>query len=432
MKMEVRDVVCTVCGCCCDDLIVEVEDNHIRSVRNACALSTSKLMDHRERLKTPMVREGGTLREASLKEALDRAAQILAEARYPLLWGWSLTCNEAVSIGVELAETLGGVIDNNTSICHGPGLIGVHDIGISSSTLGEVKNRADLIVYWGANPVHAHPRHMARYTLMARGRFRRSRRERTLIVVDVRRTDTAKLADLYIQVEPNGDYELLSALRAAVRGEEIEQEDVAGVPIEEIEEMAELMIGCEFGALFYGVGLTMSRGKSRNIDAALSLVRDLNSRTKFIILPMRGHFNVTGANEVTTWLSGYPFGVDYSRGYPYYNPGDTTAIDLLRRGECDAALVVASDPAAHFPASITRKLAEIPVVTLDPHRSTTVEISDVAIPTAIVGVEASGTVYRMDGVPLEAKMLIRPPEGVKTDAEILTSLLEGVKTLKGS
>ncbi|MEM2123491.1 MAG: formylmethanofuran dehydrogenase subunit B, partial [Candidatus Bathyarchaeia archaeon] len=343
---------------------------------------------------------------------------------------WSLTCNEAVSIGVELAETLGGVIDNNTSICHGPGLIGVHDIGISSSTLGEVKNRADLIVYWGANPVHAHPRHMARYTLMARGRFRRSRRERTLIVVDVRRTDTAKLADLYIQVKPNSDYELLSALRAAVRGEEIEQEEVAGVPLEEIEKMAELMIGCEFGALFYGVGLTMSRGKSRNIDAALSLVRDLNSRTKFTILPMRGHFNVTGANEVTTWLSGYPFGVDYSRGYPYYNPGDTTAIDLLRRGECDAALVVASDPAAHFPASITRAFMEIPIITIDPLRSATVEISDVVIPTAILGVEASGTIYRMDGVPLEAKGLIRPPEGVKTDVEVLTSLLERVKILR--
>ena len=380
--MEVTDVICTVCGCCCDDLIVEVEDNHISAVRNACALSTAKLMDHRERLRSPMVREGGALREAPLDEALDRAAQILAEARYPLLWGWSLTCNEAVSLGVELAETLGGVIDNNTSICHGPGLIGVHDIGISSSTLGEVKNRADLIVYWGSNPVHAHPRHMARYTLMARGRFRKSRRERTLIVVDVRRTDTAKLADLYIQVKPNGDYELLSALRAAVRGEEIEQEEVAGVPLREIEEMAELMIGCEFGALFYGVGLTMSRGKSRNIDAALSLVRDLNSRTKFIILPMRGHFNVTGANEATTWISGYPFGVDYSRGFPYYNPGDTTAIDLLKRGECDAALVVASDPAAHFPANITKRLMDVPVITLDPHMSATVEISDVAIPGA--------------------------------------------------
>ncbi|MEM2123217.1 MAG: formylmethanofuran dehydrogenase subunit B, partial [Candidatus Bathyarchaeia archaeon] len=142
--MEVRDVTCTVCGCCCDDLIVEIEDNHIKSVRNACVLSMGKLMDHGERLASPMIRDGGILRYSSLEEALDRAAQILSEARHPLLWGWSLTSNEAVSIGVELAETLGGVIDNNTSICHGPGLIGVHDIVISSSTLGEVKNRADL------------------------------------------------------------------------------------------------------------------------------------------------------------------------------------------------------------------------------------------------------------------------------------------------
>ena len=47
-----------------------------------------------------------------------------------------------------------------------------------------------------------------------------------------------------------------------------------------------------------------------------------------------------------------------------------------------------------------------------------------------VGVEASGTVYRMDGVPLEAKTLVKPPEGVKTDVEILTFLLERVKKLK--
>lgn len=428
--MEIPNVICTVCGCCCDDLIVEVEDAHVKSVKNACALSMSKLMDRQERLCSPMVRENGILREVSLKEALDRAAQILSEARYPLLWGWSLTSNEAVSLGVELAEILGGVIDNNSSICHGPGIIGVHDIGVSSSTLGEVKNRADLIIYWGSNPVHAHPRHMTRYTAMARGRFRKSRNERTLIVVDVRRTDTAKLADLYIKLKPNSDYEFLSALRAAVRGEEIEQEEIAGVPLEKIEEMAELMIGCEFGALFYGVGLTMSLGKSRNIDAALSLVRDLNSKTKFTIIPMRGHFNVTGANEVTTWLSGYPFGVDYSHGYPYYNPGDTTAVDILRRDECDAVLVVASDPAAHFPASLIRKLLEMPVITIDPHRSATVEISEVAIPTAILGVEASGTIYRMDGVPLEAKRLVDPPSGLKSDVEILASLLDRIKTLR--
>ncbi len=265
---------------------------------------------------------------------------------------------------------------------------------------------------------------------MARGRFRRSRKERTLVVVDVRRTDTAKLADMFIQLQPNGDYELLTALRCAARGETLEQKKIAGVPAEKVEELADLMIGCEFGVIFYGVGLTMSRGKSRNIDAALSLVRDLNSRTKFTILPMRGHFNVTGANEVAAWLTGYAFGVDFSRGYPHYNPGDTTAVDLLRRGECDAVLAVASDPMAHFPANLTGRLFEVPVVTVDPHRSATVEISEVAIPASMVGVETGGTVYRMDGVPLECKKLIDPHQSLKSDEEILTSLLSRVKSLK--
>jgi hypothetical protein len=42
----------------------------------------------------------------------------------------------------------------------------------------------------------------------------------------------------------------------------------------------------------------MSEGKLRNVDEAISLVTDLNDRTKFTIMPMRGHFNVAGANMV--------------------------------------------------------------------------------------------------------------------------------------
>ncbi|MHA2273369.1 MAG: hypothetical protein ACXACI_16040, partial [Candidatus Hodarchaeales archaeon] len=33
-------------------------------------------------------------------------------------------------------------------------------------------NRSDLIIYWGANPIHAHPRHLSRYSLFPRGYFR--------------------------------------------------------------------------------------------------------------------------------------------------------------------------------------------------------------------------------------------------------------------
>ncbi len=428
--MKIQDVVCTVCGCCCDDLEVEMENNEIKKVKNACALSLSKFQHHGERLTSPTIREDNSFRKVSYEEALERTAHILVEGKYPLLWGWSLTSNEAVSLGVELAENLGGLLDNNSSVCHGPGLIGVQDIGVSSSTLGEVKNRADLVVYWGSNPVHAHPRHMSRYTVMSKGYFRQTRKERTLVVIDVRKTDTAKLADIFLQIAPNRDYELLSALRCAVKGEELECDAVAGIPVERVEELADILIGCEFGAIFYGVGLTMSPGKSRNIDAALSLVRDLNSRTKFIIIPVRGHFNVSGSNEVVTWLTGYPFGINFSQGYPFYNPGDTTAVDALSRDECDAALVVSSDPVAHLPANISTKLTKIPLITMDPHRTATTELSDVTLPSARVGVETEGTIYRMDGVPLVCKKLMDPPGELKTDVELLTILLDKVNDLK--
>lgn len=377
----------------------------------------------------PLVRKGKGLRPTTFTRAIDRAARILTSARYPLLYGWSQTSCEAISKGIELAELVGGLIDNTTTSCHGPTILGVQDAGEATCTLGEIRHSADLIVYWGCNPVHSHPRHTNRYTVFSKGRFRKTRKDRKLIVVDVRRTDTAKLADRFIQVQPNGDYELLTALRVAVSGEEIEQDSIAGVPVETVEEIADMMMECEFGALFFGLGLTMSVGKHRNTEAALALVRDLNYVTKFVIVPMRGWFNVTGANEVSTWQTGYPYAVDLTQGYPRFNPGDTSAIDAVTRGEVDAALVVASDPVSHFPRAAVKHLLKIPIIALEPKRTPTSEVAEVVIPSAIIGVEAAGTVYRIDGVPLEARKVIDPPVGVRPDVEILDAIIKRVKKL---
>jgi formylmethanofuran dehydrogenase subunit B len=431
-EMIIPDVVCTVCGTGCDDLQIKIKDGKIVEAKNACAVSMNKfLYRHTDRYTSPMLRNNGSLKSASFEEAVNKAATIMSEAKYPILLGWSLTSTEATCVGVELAELVGGVVDNNTGFCHGPGLIGAHDIGVSTCTLGEVRQRADVIVYWAANPVHAHPRHIARYGTLSKGRFRQARKERKMMVIDVRKTDTAKMADIFIQVEPNSDYELLSGLRMAVKGEELEQRVVAGVSAEKIDELAEILVGCEFGIIFYGVGLTMTYGKSRNLDAALSLVRDLNKWTKFLIMPMRGHFNVCGANEVTSWITGYPYAVDLSRGYPSYNPGETSAVDILSRRECDAALVISSDPVSHLPRPVGRYLSEIPLVTIDPHVTATTMVSDVVFPTAIMGIEASGSLYRMDGVVLECKKLLDPPRDIRSDVEVLRAILDRVRCLKG-
>jgi formylmethanofuran dehydrogenase subunit B len=256
------------------------------------------------------------------------------------------------------------------------------------------------------------------------------REERKLVVVDVRKTRSAEIADYFIQVEPNKDYELLQAFRMLVQEEELDINEVAGVPLELLEDVADVMVGCNFGVIFFGLGLTMSRGKLRNIDAALSLVRDLNYRTKFVIMPMRGHFNVTGANIVFTWQTGYPYAVDFSEGYPRYNPGETSTIDMLSRSETDAALVIASDPVSNFPKEVAQKLIENPLIAIDPLATPTTLMADVVIPPTFVGIETEGTAYRMDGVPLPLKKIVDPPKTCLSDAEIFQRILRRVRELK--
>jgi formylmethanofuran dehydrogenase subunit B len=375
----VTDVVCPFCGTLCDDVKVVLDGNKIVDTMNACIIGNEKFKSAQagHRIMTPLEREEGTTNftPISYDEAVEKAAQILANAKRPLFYGWSSTSCEAQEVGNELAEVCRGVTDNTATVCHGPSIMAIQTVGAPQCTLGEVKNRADLIIYWGCNPIHAHPRHMSRYSIYPRGFFtERGFDDRTLVVVDPRPTDTAKQADIFVQVEQGKDYEVLDALRTATRGEPI-PDVVGGVKKEQIIELAELAKTKKFGLLFFGMGVTQTIGKHRNIDIAISWVADMNKYTKFSLIPMRGHYNVTGSGQVMCWQSGFPFAMDFSRGYPRYNPGETTSNDLLRRGEVDAAMVIASDPGAHFPVSSMKHYAKIPTIALDPHYTPTTGVS---------------------------------------------------------
>jgi formylmethanofuran dehydrogenase subunit B len=427
----VTDVVCPFCGTLCDDIDVEVEDGKIKNVKHACIIGARKFLGqtyaHRPK---PRIVEDGQAKEVSIDEAIDRAAEILVEAKKPLLYGWATCTCEAIEKGIALAEEVGGIIDGTTSVCHGPSVLAIQEVGYPTNTLGDVKNRADIIIYWGANPMHAHPRHLSRYSIFPRGYFReRGAQDRELIVVDSRKTDTAKLANTFIQVEPGKDYELVSAMRTYLNGHDIPDE-VAGVKKEDIVKLVDKLKSCQFGILFFGMGLTMTPGKHRNINNAISLVQDLNKHTKFSIMAMRGHFNVTGFGEVLTWTTGFPFAVDLTRGYPRYNPGETASNDVLSRRETDAAFIIASDPVAHFPRQSVEHLARIPLIAIVPEETPTTQLADVVIPAAFTGIEVEGTAYRMDRVPIRVRKVVDPPEGVLTDEEILERIHNRVKELK--
>jgi formylmethanofuran dehydrogenase subunit B len=473
----VKSVTCPVCGCLCDDIELTIADGRITHIKNGCAMSESKFLNYlgEHRLKTPLIRKDGELVPVSYDEAIHKSAEILANANYPILYGWSSTDCEAQRIGVELAEDVGGVLDNTAVVCHGPSILGVQEVGIPTATLGQIRHRADLIVYWGCNPWSAHPRHLERYTAFTEGRFEDSewmsyinkvkasvgikkkasvarrrglqcdstetlsdnkppvtmnKEGRRLVVVDVRESMTAKVADYFIQIKPGKDYELMQAMRALVKEEELGVDEVDDIPVKYLEELVDVMINSQFGVIFFGMGLTQSKGKFRNIEVAISLIKDLNTRTKYVIAPMRGHFNVTGANTVFTWQSGYPYAIDFSLGYPQYNPGETTVVDILLRKESDAALVIASDPASNFPRKAAEHLVKNPLIVIDPHMNVTSMVGDVVFPSSIVGIEKEGTAYRMDHVPLPLKKVVEPPEGLLSDEEILRRILREVRQLK--
>jgi formylmethanofuran dehydrogenase subunit B len=480
---EVKSVVCPICGCLCDDLEVTVENNEIVKMKNGCSVCEAKMVHgykSEERILKPHIRKDGKLEPVSMDEAIHKAAQILTDAKYPLLFGWSSSTSEAQRIGVELAEELGSTLDNCCSVCHGPSVMATQEIGIPSCTLGQIRHRADLIIYWACNPWTSHPRHVERYTAFTDGRFEKSewksymqklksdagqkkveaasrrilgsnapvmrpeacglpnappqtmqkKEGRKLIVVDVRKTMTAEVADYFLQVQPNKDYEVLDAMRCLVADQELDVESVGGIPVDYLKEVADAMVNCEFGVIFFGLGLTQSAGRFRNIEIAIALTRDLNRRTKFVISPMRGHFNVTGANVVFAWSTGYPYALDFSQGYPQYNPGEFTTVDLLRRGDNDATLVISADPGAHLPKPVIQNMMKHPLITINPDWNAISRLGDVVFPTQWCGIEYAGTAYRMDHVPIMLRKVVEPPPGILNDEELLEKILAEVRAIK--
>jgi formylmethanofuran dehydrogenase subunit B len=299
--------------------------------------------------------------------------------------------------------------------------------GKVSCTLGEVKNRADFIVYWGGNPAECHPRHFTKYTLTQKGKFvPNGRKGRTMVLVDIRETPSAKAADLFLQVRPSKDFEMLTILRALVKGQRVNAAAAAetGLTLEQLQDLADRMKKARFGVLFFGMGLSMTRGKHMNSAALLALAAELNAFTKFVAMPMRGHGNVTGGDVIMRWTTGYPFGVNLCRGYPRFNPGEYSTVDLLLRGDTDAALILGADPGATMPQPAIDHLARIPTIVLDPKVTHTSRLARVHITTAVTGISAPGTVYRMDEIPLPLRPALKSP--YPTDEEVVQRIYRAV------
>ena len=349
-------------------------------------------------------------REVDFANAVEASAEILREARLPLVSGLGQTDCESQRAAVALAEAVGAVIDPA-----GPGDDGAvgaaaQSIGLSTATFGELRDRAELVVAWRVDPVASHPRLLPRLRLDRAGRAD----GRTLVVVDRGRTPTADEADEFIELPPELDFEALWALRALVHDVPLDRDLAARLPLDALEQLAGRLRACEYGALLHGPS------GYANAVALLAFVRDLARVAHVVALPLRQDGNARGAEDVLAWQTGYPAAVSFARGHPRARPGEFSAAGLLERGETDAALIVGFDALGRLPSPAADHLRRIPTIVVDPCATETAAAARVAFATAAAGVQLEGTVHRMDGVPLTLHAPL--PSERPGDGEVLAAI----------
>jgi formylmethanofuran dehydrogenase subunit B len=420
------DIACTVCGCLCDDLELDVAGGRILQARGACTLAEPWLFGLNDARPATAAIAGA---EAKYEAALKRAAAILRDSGNPLIFGLSRSSTPGQRAAVYLAERLAGNIDTTASICHGPSIMAIQQVGESTSSLGEVRQRSDLVIFWGANPQESHPRHFERYSVEPTSELLpRGRQDRTVVVIDTKPTATSAVADLFVQVRPERDFEVICLLRQLLRGNDaspLERTAIAtGVSLPVLHDLAAWMKACRYGAVFFGLGLARRGLGHQTVAALLRLVAELNDHTRFIARRLRLPGDVAGADSVLCWQTGFPFAVNFARGYPRYNPGEFSASELLTSGDVDACLLVGSESVSLLPTAARARLEQIPTIVLDYPHIDPPWTPSVRFTTAVYGIHAPGTAYRMDETPIPLRGVLASE--YPTDAQVLTRLRESV------
>jgi len=408
-ELSSQSLVCTGCGCLCDDIEAEFEGPCVVSIGNACAKGATYLRSAYDpgRRARSLVRG----REVPIDEAVEEAARLLSKASRPVVFGLDDSTIEAQVAGIELARKLGAVIDDASSFSFGSLIEGIVGGELPTCPLAEVRDNADLLVYWGSDPPHTHPRHISKFTYYAytdwdpAGWYPRV----TLSCVDVRETELCSMARKNFKVRPGSDRDFIRA----VIGEAQDETGQAAAFLETVKQS-------KFCALFPGAGLVCSLGD--DLACFKQMVHVLGQSTRVTVVPMIAESNMLGFNRSLHEQCGHVNQVSFASGVS--RSTEYSFLAQVRNRTSDCVLVVGADPFSALPQSLLKNLQGTAVICLDPFVTATTMVAEVVIPTAVPGLEQGGSVMRMDG---ERLALANPAEGrYPTDVTILERITKRI------
>ena len=403
----VGNVTCLGCGCACDDIDVVVAGDRIVDARNTCQLGRRWFGDGQA---PSAVRVDDA--DVGLEQAVRSAAARLGEAARPLVYlAPGLSC-EAQREAVAIADLLRARLDSVTSSTALSSILASQEHGSVSATLGELRNRADVVVFWGVDLEARYPRFALRYAPGPPGvHVPDGRRSRTVIAVDVGRATAMVGADVRVAIDAADELPTLTAIEAFVRSPDASGlfASLADRLRSTAREIATALLSARYTALVYDAEPDDRTERTGvRFEALASLAQALNDRTRCAALALRAGGNRSGADSVLVAQTGYPCAVDFARGYPRYDPHAGSGLGVLRGHDADTALVVGD--ATGIPGDVAGALSNLHSVVIGPHASTAAwRARSVIIDTGIDGIHASGTALRTDDVPLPLRATLPGP-----------------------
>ncbi|MHA1963895.1 MAG: hypothetical protein ACXACG_05085 [Candidatus Thorarchaeota archaeon] len=396
-----EEIVCNGCSLLCDDVSAEVSGKSVSSL-GLCRLGHAHL-------ETAVGHKGG-----STEKKLVKAADILMGADSLLLYGWTQATNEAIKEGLRLASTLNGHFASSVDM--GPMQAMSHSIHsqILDINLEYVRNNGENIIYWGSDPSESLHRHPSRFAVLPRGdKIPEGIESRTIGVVDVRQTETMKMANHRLILPAGSDAELLDIITSELEGKSSIKDTVLGIPGSELIGFVRGLQKSDCTIIFYGGGVINSGNQDANLTGIAKLVDVLRSSGKeAYALPMFVHSNTMGVIKAS--LEGKT---------------ESNSISRIASGEFDTTLVAGDDVLANLPGPVAKALAKTQIVYVGPPGGLTDKIATVSVHTVDTITAGSGTMMRVDMNEIQfEKWTASKDDGTVSD--VLRKLHERVRKKK--
>lgn len=378
---------CPFCPLACDHLGVDSTSAGLRLHGGHCPRAESALSRFDGAPARPSVDGQATTLDAALQAAATR----LRASRLPLFAGLGTDVDGARAL-YPLACATGAITDSAGGEPLIQGLRALQDRGQFTTTLAEVRTRADLIVFVGGLPTAMAPLIGARC-----GIGDNQVAQRHVVVLGGSDEDAATLAGWAgpgVSVETialSGDlFDTLAMLAALVAQRRLPAAPPALVAL------VQRLHAARYGVLVAAPPRLPAQA-ALAIEAVHRIVDQLNRKTRAAALWIGGGNGAATANQVFAWLSGLPV---RSRAGPHGLEHDPYAFDanrLLNGDAVDALLWVSSFDADAAPPATT-----LPLVVLGhPKQAAACQRAGaVFIPVSTPGIGSSGHVFRTDGTVL--------------------------------